>query len=174
MEGVLIVQRLTLIRLLLLTAQRREKILSLRWDDIDAKGVWTIRTAKREKGNIGAARLPDEALRIILAQPRFLDNEFVFAGQALNFSREKRDFDKAAGVYGWRLHDLRRTARSLMSRAGVLTEHAELAMGHAVGAIRATYDVLEYVAEKTEPFGAGAGPVHPIRVLAAPQNLRCN
>jgi integrase len=41
------------------------------------------------------------------------------------FSKFKRRFDEACGVANWTLHDLRRTARSLMSRAGVPTDHAE-------------------------------------------------
>lgn len=34
----------------------------------------------------------------------------------------------------WRLHDLRRTAPSLMSRAKVPTDHAERALGHVIAA----------------------------------------
>ncbi len=143
-----------IIRLLLLTAQRREKILTLKWSDISPDGVWTVRTAKKEKGNIGLVQLPAEALRIIRAQPRFAGNEFVFAGgrgaRAFNFSRLKADFDKASGVKNWRLHDLRRTARSLMPRAGVLTEYAERTLGHAKKKIEGTYDVHEYAAEKAD------------------------
>jgi hypothetical protein len=40
-------------------------------------------------------------------------------------SDSKARLDARSGVTGWRLHDLRRTARSLMSRAGVLSEHAD-------------------------------------------------
>jgi integrase len=68
-------------RLALLTAQRREKLATLRWDDIDAKGVWTIRTEEREKGNPGRLRLPQVALDIIQRQPRFVGNAYVFAGR---------------------------------------------------------------------------------------------
>jgi integrase len=37
------------VRLLLLTAQRRDKVGTLRWDDINASGVWTIRTEERDE-----------------------------------------------------------------------------------------------------------------------------
>ena len=40
---------------------------------------------------------------------------------------------------GWRLHDLRRTARSLMSRAGVSADIAERCLGHIIGGVRAVY-----------------------------------
>ena len=50
------------VRLALLTAQRREKLITLRWDDIK-DGVWTIRTAPREKGNPGKLKLPPDRAR---------------------------------------------------------------------------------------------------------------
>ncbi len=68
-----------LIRLLLLTAQRREKILTMRWSEISTDGVWTIPTAAREKGNPGALQLPPQVLAILEQVPRFVSNDFVFA-----------------------------------------------------------------------------------------------
>jgi integrase len=143
-----------LIRLLLLTAQRREKLLTLQWGDIDANGVWTIRTEEREKGNPGTLQLPKIALDIIEARPRFVGNPHVFAGRngaiAFNFSKVKANFDRVSGVTNWRLHDLRRTARSLMSRAGVQSEHAERVLGHVIGGVEGVYNRYSYDAEKTD------------------------
>jgi integrase len=141
-------------RLLLLTAQRREKLLTLRWDDLDAHGVWTIRTEPREKGNPGKLKLPSIARDLIRAQPRFVDNTHVFAGRnglpkaTLAAGQYKAEFDRLCGVTGWRLHDLRRTARSLMSRAGVQTEIAEMVLGHARDELLQTYDRHSYDTEK--------------------------
>jgi hypothetical protein len=53
----------------------------------------------------------------------------------------------------WTLHDLRRTARSLMSRAGVPSDHAERCLGHVLPGIRGTYDRHEYLAEKRRGLG---------------------
>jgi integrase len=149
------------VKLLLLTAQRLSKVLTIRWSDIDKTGLWTIRTKEREKGNMGAGRLPKVALEIIRKQPRFVDNDFVFAGRhgakAFSLARQKAEFDAACGVTGWRLHDLRRTARSLMSRAKVDSDHAEMVLGHSLGPIRETYDVHGYLEEKS----------HVLRELAA-------
>ena len=50
----------------------------------------------------------------------------------------------------WVHHDLRRTARSLMSRAGVLPDIAERVLGHAILGVRGTYDCYEYFDEKRE------------------------
>ena len=59
----------------------------------------------------------------------------------------KADFDARCDVTGWRLHDLRRTARSLMARAGVQTEIAERVLGHAQGELIETYDRHDYAVE---------------------------
>jgi integrase len=142
-----------LIKLLLLTAQRLEKIRTIRWDDISPDGVWTIRTEPREKSNAGVLKLPALALGIIHAQPRFASNDFVFAGNKAAKTLEHRDrlaFDKLSGVTGWRLHDLRRTARSLMSRAGVLSEHAERVLGHVIPGVEGVYDRHKYFDEKAD------------------------
>jgi integrase len=143
------------VRLALLTAQRREKLLTLRWDDI-TDGVWTIRTEVREKGNPGKLKLPQVALDIVQARPRFVGNPYVFAGRngkptaALASGDYKTAFDKLCGVTGWRIHDLRRTARSLMARAGVQTEIAERVLGHARGELIEIYDRHHYQDEMAD------------------------
>jgi integrase len=48
------------------------------------------------------------------------------------------------------MHDLRRTARSLMSRAGVQSEHAERVLGHAIVGVEGVYDQYDYRREKTD------------------------
>jgi hypothetical protein len=40
----------------------------------------------------------------------------------------------------WVIHDLRRTARSLTSRAGVPSYHADRCLGHVIGDVRGVYD----------------------------------
>src|SRR5207253_9697810 len=65
----------------LLTAQRRDKVASMKWNDI-AEGVWTIATADREKGTAGKLALPKLALDIIEEQPRIVSNPYVFASGA--------------------------------------------------------------------------------------------
>jgi integrase len=158
-----------LIKLLLLTAQRREKVLTMRWSELD-DGVWTIATAPREKGNPGSLQLPSQALTIIAALPRFVGNDYLFAGghgkRAFNFFREKVNFDEACGVADWRMHDLRRTARSLMSRAGVQSDHAERVLGHAIGGVEGIYNRHTYDAEKADALRKLAALVE--RIITPP------
>jgi integrase len=133
-----------LLKLALMTAQRREKLFTMAWTDIDANGVWLIPRQAREKGVGGALKLPRLALEIIHQQPRV--GSYVLTPRPHN--RTLQRFRKETGATGWTVHDLRRTARSLSSRAGVQTEISERVLGHAVGPIQQTYDVHAYFDEK--------------------------
>ena len=67
----------------------------------------------------------------------------------------------------WQLRDLRRTARTLMSRAGISTEIAERALGHVMTLVRGTYDRHDYLAEKRDAFEQLATLVE--RIVNPPQ-----
>jgi len=171
-----------MVRLALLTAQRREKIATMRWADVSDVGVWTIPTEAREKGNPGSLRLPAAALAIIRAQSRVEGNPYVFAGRTEGpwngWSRAKSDLDdailkaareaaakrgddpaKAKGLPAWTLHDLRRTARSLMSRAGVRPDISERVLGHAIAGVEGVYDRHGYADERADALAKLAGLV---------------
>jgi integrase len=80
------------------------------------------------------------------------------------FSKGKLALDKRLAAVGhdlpqWQLHDLRRTARTLMSRARVEAEHAERLLGHAQGEIVDIYDQHAYVDEKADALKKLAGLV---------------
>jgi integrase len=141
-----------IVRMLLLTAQRRAKIANMKWTDLSSDGIWTIATAPREKGNPGILALPEAALEIIRARRRVTNSPYVFSNGEYAFnmwSAHKEALDLELTIPKWVLHDLRRTARSLMSRAGVQSEHAERVLGHVVGTpIEGVYDQHEYTAEK--------------------------
>jgi integrase len=77
------------------------------------------------------------ALQVLEQQPRIAGNPYVFSGRgkaAFNsFSQRKDELDaKLPDIEPWVFHDLRRTARSLLSRAGVLPHIAERVLGHRV------------------------------------------
>jgi integrase len=65
---------------------------------------------------------------------------------------ELREHDAEAELPRWTTHDLRRSARSLMSRAGVDPDHAERALGHVIGGVRGVYDRHEFEDEKRQAF----------------------
>lgn len=153
------------VKVALLTAQRRAKLAVMRWEDI-REGVWTIPAEAREKVNAGSLKLPQMALDIIEAQPQVSDNPFVFAGRgklAFNsFSKSKSALDTKAPIAPWVVHDLRRTARSLMARAGVRSDIAERTLGHVIRGVEGIYDRHAYEDEKGEALAALANLVQRI------------
>jgi Arm DNA-binding domain/Phage integrase family len=142
-----------LIRFLLLTAARRDEARMMPWQEIKGSD-WYLPARRNWKTKLELVRPLSKAARAVLnTLPR--KSAYVFAGRngpIANHGGLKVRFDKDSGVTGWRLHDLRRTARSLMSRAGVPSDHAELCLGHVLPGIRATYDIHPYVDEKRAAF----------------------
>lgn len=141
-----------LVMLALFTAQRRDKIVGMRWQDITDTGEWIIRTEAREKGTPGRLMLPPAALEIINGQPRLASSPFIFpartGGPFNGHSPGKRALDKRLpGIASWTLHDCRRTARSLLSRAGVRPDVSERVLGHVVGGVQGIYDRHGYGSE---------------------------
>lgn len=147
-------------RLLLLTGQRRAKVAAMRWQDLDG-ATWNIPAERREKANALQLRLPPMAMAVIDGQPRIARNPYVFAGRVtgthLNgFSKAKAALDAAMAAElgrhapGWVLHDLRRTAKSLMARAGVRPDISERVLGHAIAGVEGVYDRHHYADEKAD------------------------
>lgn len=148
-----------IVKLALLTAQRREKIATIKWDDIDFETrIWTIATEPGEKGNPGRLKLPKQALAIIEAQPKLAENPYVFGSargrqrDCFNaWSQRKAELDeRLPKMESWVIHDLRRTTRSLMSKLGVITEVAEKVLGHKEQSIVGVYDRHDYEDEKAD------------------------
>jgi integrase len=151
-----------LVQFLLLTAARRGEAAAMTWQEISGAN-WTL-PAKRNKVAIDLVRPLSAAAQAVIAKlPRIGDEGFVFTigggCPIAGFSKFKRRFDERCGVADWKLHDLRRTARSLMSRAGAASDHAERCLGHVLAGVRGTYDRHEYHAEKKHAFEALAAQV---------------
>jgi integrase len=122
--------------------------------------------------------LSPAAQAVLEKVPRIGKSGFVFTTDGMHpvagFSKFKRAFDaevlvelrkqdpEAKPLPNWTLHDLRRTARSLMSRAGVPSDHAERCLGHVIGGVRGTYDRHAYYEEKKRAFEALASLVERI------------
>jgi integrase len=149
-----------IVRMLILTGQRREEVAGMTWDEIAPDlSTWTI-PARRAKNNVAhVVPLSPQVQDVLRKAPRFAKGatdkqaeageqdiedeakdddkpDFVFPGQrgAFNgFSKSKADIDEASSVKDWRLHDLRRTMATGLQRLGVRLEVTEATLNHVSG-----------------------------------------
>ncbi|HKF61966.1 MAG TPA: integrase arm-type DNA-binding domain-containing protein [Dongiaceae bacterium] len=155
-----------LCRLLLLTGQRRCEASDMPWAELGRDGTWVIPAGRSKNKRLHVVPLSGAARAVIEAQPRAGD--FVFSCSTGSpyaaFSRGKLALDKAMGdsAQPWVLHDLRRTARSLMSRAGVQPHIAERVLNHTMTGVEGVYDRHDYTEEKRIALEALAGMIERI------------
>jgi integrase len=145
------------VRFLLLTACRRTEAARATWDEFQT-GEWII-PAERHKSKAEALVALSSAAKAVLAElPRFRGCNFVFTSDGVRaiggFSKAKESIDAACGVRDWTFHDLRRTSRSLLSRAGVNPDVAERCITHIIPGVRGVYDRHRYVDEMRNAFEA--------------------
>lgn len=153
-----------LVRYILLTMARRNE--AARMPDTEVSGEDWIIPGARYKTKLDHVIPLSQAARELLASIQRIEGvPYIFTTGTEpigGFTKFKEAFDEKCGVTGWTLHDLRRTGRSLMSRAGVDSDHAERCMGHVIGGVRGTYDRHAYYAEKKQAFEALAAQINRI------------
>jgi integrase len=175
-----------LLRFILLTATRREEAAGMRWSELE-EATWTIPGARYKTKIDFELPLSGAALNVLGTVTRFSENGYVFTtsgntrmggfskfkarfdGLMLNelrkIAKERGDEPAKVALDRWTVHDLRRTARSAMTQAGVPPDHAERALGHVIGGVRGVYDRHGYRDEKRRAFEAlaehVAGVVNP-------------
>jgi integrase len=157
------------VRMLLLTAQRHGEVARMSHKEIGGDGIWIIPAERYKTKRPNFVPLSTSALAVIEAQPRFDDCDYVFPSRAKTpFSRSgksKAKLDKAVlaamktqakkgakvePIPNWTLHDLRRTAKTLMARAGVRPDISERVLGHVIAGVEGTYDRHSYADEKRD------------------------
>jgi len=135
----------TLVRMLALLGQRRSETATMRWRHL-VGAEWHIPHTKQGRPHV--VPLSNFALSEIAALRPDTDDGFVFSTNGgkthfSGYSKAKAQLDDAAGVTGWRLHDLRRGCRSSLSRLGVPRHICKKIIGHADGKIDRIYDVFD-------------------------------
>jgi integrase len=146
-----------IVKLLVLTGQRRNEIADLRWSEIDLDER-VIHLPKERTKNARAHDVPlsAQALAVVAGLPHLIEAERVFTIKRkpiTGFSRMKERLDEASGVSDWTIHDLRRTVASGLQRLGVRLEVTEAVLNHRGGStagIVGVYQRHDYAAEKRD------------------------
>ena len=128
--------------------------------EIDGRG-WTI-PAIRNKGKVDhLVPLTDTLIELFKTERK---SGYVFSSDRdgkrsfSGFSKAKAALDRKLAAIrkqhgrpamkAWSYHDLRRSCRSLLSRAGVSADIGERLLGHVIPGVRGVYDRHEYRDEK--------------------------
>jgi integrase len=140
------------LRLLLLTLQRRGGLALAEWREFEFKAkTWTIPDAHAKSGKGHVVPLwAIEELQKLKAMPNAdktapADSKYITRSVARCLKRFKKH-----GVAAFTAHDLRRTGRTGLAKLGVKTDFGERVLNHARERIEATYDVHGYIEEKRE------------------------
>jgi integrase len=156
-----------IVRLLILTGQRREEIGGLRWSEVDLQTREIALPAARTKNHRAHdVPLSDLALAILKSRPAHAGRDLVFgdgprardgeepARGFQGWSKAKLALDQQASSVGpWRLHDVRRTVVTRMAELGVQPHVVEAVLNHVSGhkaGVAGVYNRSSYATEKRE------------------------
>ncbi len=161
-----------LVRLLILTGQRRGEVAGMRWDELDLDaGIWAMPGARTKNHHPHSVALTDEAVALLRTVKRRRGAEMVFEGPRRTafsgFGKLKGGIDTALAEAGqtippWTMHDLRRTLATGMQRLGVRLEVTEAVLNHISGSrsgIVGVYQRHGWEREKIEAMKAWTGHV---------------
>jgi integrase len=136
-----------IVRLLVLTGQRREEVGGLRWSEID-QGLIVLPPQRTKNSRQHEVPLSRQAKAIIERQPKRKGRGFIFGIGELGFSgwsdckarldeallaARRKGNRKAKAMPDWRLHDLRRTCATNLAELGVQPHHIEAILNHQSG-----------------------------------------
>jgi integrase len=156
-----------ILRLLILTGQRREEVGGMLWQELDfEQGVWSLGSERVKNGVPHQIPLPPRALAILESIAKRKGRSLVFGSGEGNFSGwsdSKRRLDRRLNLalrqeHGpgeklvpWRVHDIRRTVATRMSDLGVPPHAVEAVLNHTSGTkrgIAGVYNRSTYSSEK--------------------------
>lgn len=155
-----------IVRLLLLTGQRREEIASMAWSELDlGECLWVLPGERTKNGRAHLVPLSPAAESIITPLPRHAGRDLVFGrgcGSFSGWSQSKRRLDDRLKLPAWRLHDIRRTVITGMAELGIQPHVVEAIANHVSGhkaGIAGVYNRASYAAEKRQAMAIWADHV---------------
>ncbi|HKR16717.1 site-specific integrase [Rhizorhapis sp.] len=153
-----------MVRLLILTGQRRSEIAGLErgWIHKEQRAVEIPAASyKTKRPHVVPLSAPGWAL--VEALPKWNGGDFMFTTTGgerpfSGFSKAKAALDAKIAknakkvelepMQPWTLHDIRRSVATHMARLGVAQEHIERVLGHVVAGVAGTYNRYSYLDEK--------------------------
>src|SRR5262245_12025839 len=127
-----------IVRLLILTACRREEIGGMRWGEFAPDGTsWTLPAARAKNHRPLTLPMMPMMREAIDGMPHLATREHLFGEHSLegfqSWDNHKKDLDARSGVTGWQLRDIRRSVATKMADIGVQPHIIEQILNHVSG-----------------------------------------
>ena len=150
----------SIIRMLILTAQRRNEVSEMAWDELDLdNNQWGIPSSRTKNEKPHTVHLSEQAAAVVTEVKNI--GPFVFTSNGKTpfsgFSKSKKRLDELSGVSEWRLHDIRRTVTSGMAQLGIRPHIADKILNHQSGTISgvaAVYQRHKFLKERKTALDA--------------------
>lgn len=151
------------VKFLLLTMVRKSELIQAKWDEIDFETrIWTIPKARMKAGRPHNIYLSQQAMDILMTLKAFRagssyllpgrhERDSPLSSSALNrVLMAGRDVveKRGEGIDPFTVHDLRRTASTLLHEAGYNTDWIEKCLAHEQKGVRAVYNKAEYAQQR--------------------------
>lgn len=143
-----------IIRLLILTGQRRDEVAGLRWAELDLPGrMWTLPGERAKNGAPHQVFLAAPSVEILQSAPRLGAMTYSTTQQrpVSGWTRARGQAERLSGTTDWTFHDLRRTVATGMAKIGIAPHVTESVLNHKSGTIRgvaAVYNRHQYLQER--------------------------
>jgi integrase len=162
------------VKLLILTGQRKSEISEGHWSEIDlGAGLWSLPLSRVKNKRAHTIPLPAQAVEILESLPRIGDSDLIFtmtgATAISGFTRAKRRLDAAmAALNGgepiapWVVHDIRRSVVSGLASIDVQLPVIERIVNHISGSfagVAGIYQRHQFEPEKRAALGRWANHI---------------
>lgn len=139
----------SIVKLLILTGQRRSEIAELDWCELDIDAaLWTIPTTRAKNGAEHIVHLSTQAVELLRSLPA-AKTKIPAKGRVFQFNgftKAKTRLDENAEITAWRLHDIRRSVATGLREMGISQDVTERILNHrgqSRSGIAAVYDKSE-------------------------------
>jgi len=162
------------VKLMLLTLVRKSEFIDATWNEVDFEdATWTIPKERMKAGRPHRVYLSEQALEILVAfktcfgaslylHPGRYETASPISAATLNRvidSTVKLINDRGDEFEPFTVHDLRRTASTLLHEAGFNTDWIEKCLAHEQRGVRAIYNKAEYADQRRTMLQAWADMV---------------
>jgi integrase len=127
----------------LATAGRREECLQMTWGEVSLeRETWTIPASRSKNGKSRTVPLNDVALQVLRNRLALQRSQYVFPGRDSGpFNNPSKAFKRVlerAGIVDLKIHDLRRSAATILVNNGGSIGQAQKLLGHSSSTLTAT------------------------------------